>query len=96
MFALDPQALDVAAGRIDAVAASLSCLDVAGPFGAVGVGLPGSATAEACRWTSAGLDAAVDSWAEHLLDLCQTARRVARDAADTDHAVAGSFGAGTP
>ena len=96
MFALDPQDLDAAAGRIGAVAASLSCLDVAGPFGAVDRALAGSATAAACRWTSTGLDAAVDSWADSLLGLCETARRVARDAASTDQAVAGTFGRGAP
>ena len=96
MFALDPQALDEAAGRIDAVAASLSCLDLAAPFGAVDGALRDSATGAACRWTAAGIDAAVDSWAEHLLDLCETARRVARDAAGTDDAVADTFRAGTP
>ena len=91
MFILDPQALDEAAGRIDAVADSLACLDVAGPFGLVGDALPGSATLDACRWTSTRLDAAVDSWAEHLLVLCRTARQVARDAATTDQAVGESF-----
>ncbi len=96
MFALDPYALDEAGRRIDAVAASLACLDVAGPYGAVDSALPGSATAAACRWTAAGLDAAIDSWVDHLLGLCEDARRVARDAATTDQAVAGTFGRGAP
>jgi hypothetical protein len=91
VFALDPRALDEAAGRIDAVAASLACLDVTGPFGLVGDALPGSATRDACLWASTDLEAAVDGWGEHLLDLCRTARQVARDAASTDHAVGESF-----
>ena len=96
VFALDPSALDEAASRIDAVAASLACLDVAGPFGVVDGALPGSATAAACWWTATGLDAAVDSWVDHLLGLCEDARRVARDAARTDQMVAGTFGRGAP
>jgi hypothetical protein len=96
VFALDPPSLDTAAGRIDAVATSLTDLDVAGLFGAVDAALPGSATAGACRWTAAGLDAALDGWADHLLGLCEAARRVARDAAATDAAVAGELGRGAP
>lgn len=96
MFVLDPSALDEAAGHIGAAAASLGCLDVAGPFRAAGDALPGSATLAACRWRATALDAAVDSYALQLLDLCEIARRVARDAADTDVAVAGVLGAGTP
>lgn len=91
MFALDPQALVEAAHRIDAVAASLSCLDVTGPFGVVGDALPGSVTRDACLWTSTDLEAAVDSWGERLLDLCRTARQVARDAVATDRVVGESF-----
>ena len=96
MFAMDPHALADAAGRIDAAAASLSCLDVAGPFRAAGDALPGSATLAACRWTATGIDTALDSWAEHLVELCETARLVARDAVDTDEAVAGLLGEGAP
>lgn len=96
MFALDPQALDEAAGRIDAVAASLASLDVAGPFGLVDDALPGSATHDACLWASTRLDAAVDSCAERLLELCRAARQVARDASVTDQAVGESFGTTPP
>lgn len=92
MFALDAQALGGAAARIDAVVASLGCLDVAGPFGAAAAALPGAATRAACEWTATGLDAAVDTWAAHLLDLCETARRVARDAVDTAAVVADDLG----
>ena len=88
MLALDPQALDDAAGRIDAVAASLTCLDVASPFRVAGETVPGSATAEACWWVATDLEAAVDAWADHLRDLCETARLVARDVAATDESVA--------
>lgn len=96
MFALDPQAIDEAAGRIDVVGASLAGLDLAVPFSAVDCALPGSATAAACCWTAAGLDAAVHSWADHLIGLCEVARRVARDAATTDRAVAATFDRGLP
>lgn len=91
MFALDPPALLGAAGRIDAVAASLSRLDVTGPFELVGDALPGSVTRDACLWTATDLEAAVDSWGEHLLDLCRAAHQVARDAVATDHVVGESF-----
>jgi hypothetical protein len=96
VLALDPQALDAAADRIAAVAASLSCLDVTGPLRAVGEALPGSATAETCWWVATDLDAAVDAWADTLLAVCEAARLVARDAEATDASVAGGFGVGTP
>lgn len=88
MFALDPAALDDSADRIAAAAGVLSCLDVASPFGAVTDGLEGSAAAGGSQWAASRLDAAVDAWAAHLLDLCETARQVARDVAATDHDVA--------
>ncbi|WP_432478304.1 hypothetical protein [Nocardioides sp. GXQ0305] len=94
MLALDPQVLDDAAARIDSVAASLSCLDVAGPFRVASDALPGSATAEACWWVATELDAAVDAWADGLVALCETARRVAHDLAATDASVASGFRAG--
>ena len=88
MFALDPQALDRAAGRIDAVAASLSCLDLAGPFGAVEGALSGSATAAACRWTAAGVDAATTSQSEadqkRGRDLRKAEERAGREARALD------------
>ena len=96
MLALDPQALADAAGRIDAVAASLSCLDVASPFRVAGEALTGSATAETCWWVATDLDAAVDAWADGLSGLCQTARLVARDVAATDASVAATLAEATP
>ena len=96
MLALDPQALDDAAGRIGAVAASLTCLDVAEPFRVAGEAVPRSATAEACWWVATDLEAAVDAWADHVSDLCETARLVARDVASTDESVAEAMRAATP
>jgi hypothetical protein len=94
VLALDPQVLDDAAGRIATVAASLTCLDVASPLVSVGDAMSGSATAEACRWVATELDAAVDAWADGLVDLVEVARLVARDLAATDDDVAGAFRAG--
>ncbi len=91
MFALDPQVLDDAARRIDGVVASLACLDVTSALTEAAAEVPGSATAVACGWTSAGLDAALDCWAEHLHGLCEAARAVARDAAETDAEVAAAL-----
>ena len=88
MLALEPHSLHDAAGRIGAVAASLTCLDVASPVRVAASAVPGSATAEACWWVASDLDAAVDAWADHLRDLCETARLVARDVAATDESVA--------
>jgi hypothetical protein len=96
VFALEPRALGDAAGHVDAAAASLACLDVACPFRAAGDALPGSATLSACEWTGTGLVAAVDAFADHLVDLCETARRVAGDAVRTDEDVAERLRAGAP
>jgi len=96
VFALDPQALDGAAARIDAAAASLSCLDVTHPLRVAGEAVTGSATAAACGWTAAGVDAALDAWVAHLLDLADTARRVAGDAIATDDDVARILLTGAP
>ena len=91
MLALDPQVLDDAARRIDTVAASLPGLDVAGPLLAAGDGVPGSATAGACRWLATEVDAAVDAWADTLVGLREAARLVARDLTATDDDVAHAF-----
>jgi hypothetical protein len=96
VLALDPQVLDAAADRITAVAASLTCLDVASPLRVAGEALPGSATAEACWWLATDLDATVDAWADNLLATCEAARLVARDVAATDASVAESCRSGTP
>lgn len=88
MLDLDPHALDDAAARIDAAAASLSCLDVAGPFGLASRAVPGSETGAACGFAAADLVAAVDAWVRHLRRLCEAARLVARDVAATDAEVA--------
>lgn len=96
MLALDPQTLEEAAGRIGAVAAALTCLDAAGPLHRVREVLPGSAAGAAALRAATALDAAVDAWAAHLVDLAETARLVARDLQATDTAVAGTFRTGAP
>ena len=92
MFSLDPDLLDGAAARIADAASTLSCLDVSGPVTAGRDGLPGSETAEGCLWLATRFDAAIDVWADKLVDLCETARMVARDAAATDRDVADDYG----
>jgi len=96
VFALDPEALDGAAGRIAAAAASLTGLEVARPILEAGAALPGSETSDACLMTGTRLEAAVDDWATGLVELCETARAVARDAAETDAGVAEDYRTGAP
>ena len=93
MFALDPEILHGAAARVADVAAALTSLDVSGPVAASRDGLPGSKTADGCLWLTTRFDAAIDVWADNLVDLCETARMVGRDAADTDRDVADDYGA---
>ncbi len=92
MFALEPDRLDDAAARIAAAAGALGCLDVGSPVVASRDGLPGSETARGCLWLATRLDATLDVWAEGLLDLCDSARAVARDAVATDRDVADDHG----
>lgn len=94
MFALDPGALVDAASRIASAAEVVTGLDVAGRFGGAADSLPGAETGSACLWSATRLEAAVDVWAEHLVDLCETARLVARDAAAVDQEVAGQLRGG--
>jgi hypothetical protein len=92
MFSIDPELLDGAAGRIADAASVLTCLDVSGPVTAGREGLPGSETATGCLWLASRFDAAIDVWADNLVDLCETARMVARDAAEVDRGVADDYG----
>ena len=97
MFALDPTALDDAAGRLTAAAEVLTCLDVRAPLDAARVALAGSATGSGCLWLATGLDAALDAWGEGVIDLSEAARQLGRDAVTTDHDVAGRHsGLGVP
>ncbi|QBR93194.1 hypothetical protein [Nocardioides euryhalodurans] len=97
MFAVDPLVLTDAAARIADAAGAVSRLEVSGALGDVAAALPGSASVEGCRWLGSRAEASLEVWAGHLVELCESARLVARDAAVTDGVVADRFpGGGSP
>lgn len=94
MLIADGPGLSDAASRVDASAATLADLDVAGPFATVSDALVGSQTSQACLWVSTRLGASVQVYAEGLTSLADAARATAQDFDATDAAVASRFGVG--
>lgn len=92
MLIADTGGLTTAAGEVDASAAALADVDVAGPFADASDALVGSRTSQGCLWVSTRLAAAVQVYAEGLGSLADASRVTARDLTGTDADVAGGFG----
>lgn len=92
MLIVDGGGLTDAAGRVEASAATLADVDVAGPFATVSDALVGSRTSQSCLWVSTRLGAAVQVYAEGLQALAGAARSSARSFSTTDDGVAAGFG----
>lgn len=92
MLIADSGGLTTVAAEVDASAAKLAEIDVAGPFADVSDALVGSETSQACLWVSTRLAASLQVYAEGLESLAGASRVTALDFAGTDADVAGRFG----
>jgi hypothetical protein len=86
-------ALDTAATDLEAAAAALQEVDVAGPFAGVDGALPGSATAGAAVWVSTRVAAAVQVLGENVRGMSASASGSAAGYRGAESSVQSRFGA---